>query len=368
MRTILIDDEPIALELLGLMLSSYEDIDIVGSYTKPIEALKEIKKIQPDVIFLDIEMGEINGLELAELFMKELDTVEIVFITAYSEYAVDAFEINAIDYLLKPIQEKRLNKTIERLKDKTKEEYGINISDNRLKVNGFGSFEVLDSMDKPLIWRTQKAKELFAYLWNKRERAVSKMLIMETIFPDRDLDKATTLLHTTIYQLRKNLEKLGYLNGITYFNDCYQLDVPIKSDVQELNQVLNLKNHNEKEIEKILKIYKGDFLEEEGYHWAMEFQQTYKDTVSNILEKYAMSQLEYGKLTPVLKICLDKVHKMDTFNEKVAKMMIHYYGKQSNRISLEAFFNDYVESLQEEMGLRPMKSTVDLYRRYMEKI
>ena len=80
MRIILIDDEPIALDLLKLMLSSYEDVDVVGSYTKPLDALKGIKKIQPDVIFLDIEMGEINGLELAELFMKELDAVEIVFL------------------------------------------------------------------------------------------------------------------------------------------------------------------------------------------------------------------------------------------------------------------------------------------------
>lgn len=365
MRIILIDDEPIALDLLKLMLSSYEDVDVVGSYTKPLDALKGIKKIQPDVIFLDIEMGEINGLELAELFMKELDAVEIVFITAYSEYAVDAFEINAIDYLLKPIQEKRLNKTIERLKDKSMEHYGIDILDNRLKVNSFGSFEVLDSMENPLIWRTQKSKELFAYLWSKKERAVSKMLIMETIFPDKDLDKATTLLHTTIYQLRKNLERLGYSNGIIYFNDCYQLDIPIKSDVQELNKILGSKKHNDKEIEEILRIYKGDFLEE-GYHWAMETQQIYKDVVFNTLEKYARTQLEYEKLTPILKTCLDKIHKMDSFNEKVAEMMIHYYGKQSKRSSLEAFFNNYVENLWEEMSLKPMEITIDLYRKYME--
>ena len=88
------------------------------------------------------------------------------------------------------------------------EHYGINILDNRLKVNSFGSFEVLDSMENPLIWRTQKSKELFAYLWSKKERAVSKMLIMETIFPDKDLDKATTLLHTNYLSIEKEFREI----------------------------------------------------------------------------------------------------------------------------------------------------------------
>ncbi len=104
MRTILVDDEPIALEMLASLLLSYDDIEIVGSYTDPTIALKEIRNTKPQVIFLDIEMGRMNGLEASEAFISVDDTFEIVFITAYSQYAVDAFEVNAIDYLLKPIQ------------------------------------------------------------------------------------------------------------------------------------------------------------------------------------------------------------------------------------------------------------------------
>ena len=116
MKTILIDDEPMALEVLANLLPAYEDLDIVGRYTNPLDALEKIKITEPDIIFLDIEMGNMNGLELAQVFMAELPKVEIVFVTAYSQYAVDAFELNAIDYLLKPIQEKRLIKAIERLR------------------------------------------------------------------------------------------------------------------------------------------------------------------------------------------------------------------------------------------------------------
>lgn len=110
MKTILIDDEAMALEVLQQMLSPYKEIEILGSYTDYKEVIQDLKKIKPELVFLDIEMPEINGLEVAEIIMGEVEDVEIVFVTAYSQYAVDAFEINAIDYLLKPIQEKRLAK------------------------------------------------------------------------------------------------------------------------------------------------------------------------------------------------------------------------------------------------------------------
>lgn len=370
MKVILVDDEPIALEVLGSILSTYEDINILGSYIDPIVALKELKELQPDVIFLDIEMGATNGLEMAQLFLEQHNSVEIVFITAYSQYAVDAFEVNAMDYLLKPIQEKRLYKTIERLRERTNKNHikdnKINILENKLKIKSFGVFEVLDNFDNPLIWRTQKTKELFAYLWGQEERQVSKILIMETIFPDKDLDKAIALLHTTIYQLRKSLEKLGHSNGIVYFNDSYQLNVPIVSDFDELNKIVHSNAFNEEDIKKILNIYKGDFLEEEGYHWAMGIQQRYKDIVLNILEGFAKNQLKVGKLDSLLKICLDTIIKIDSFNESVAKMMIQYYGVQNKKSDLDKFYKDYAENLWKEMELQPMESTIQLYNRYME--
>ncbi len=371
MKVILVDDEPIALEVLGAILSTYEDIDILRSYTDPIVALKELKELQPDVIFLDIEMGATNGLEMAQLFLECQNSVEIVFITAYSQYAVDAFDVNAMDYLLKPIQEKRFYKTIERLRERTEKHYiqdkKTNVLENKLKIKSFGVFKVLDSFDNPLIWRTQKTKELFAYLWEQNDRHVSKDLIMETIFPDKDLDKATTLLHTTIYQLRKNLGKLGYPNGILYFNDSYQLKLPITSDLEELNSILELKSLNDKDILRILDIYKGDFLENEGYHWAIGIQQMYKDLVFNLL--YDFSKIKLGKrnFTSILRMCLDMMYKLDPFNDNVAKMIIEYYGSQGKKSKLETFFNNYVENLWKEMNLRPLDSTNDLYRKYLKK-
>lgn len=369
MKAILIDDEPMALEVLANMLSPYKDINIVGRYTNPLDALEKIKITEPDIIFLDIEMGNMNGLELAEIFMAELSKIEIVFVTAYSQYAVNAFELNAIDYLLKPIQEKRLFKAIERLRETIIEDKienkNKNILDNRLKVLSFGGFQVLDNMGNPLKWRTQKSKELFAYLWEKKDGIVSKALIMEELFPDRDLEKASTLLHTTIYQLRKSLRDLGYANGIIYFDEGYQLNLPIVSDLEKLKNIISLKTYNDENMRELLEIYRGDFLEE-GYHWAIELQQIFRGATLNWIEEFAKQQIEEGKLSLVLKISLDKAYEMDSFNGTLAEMIIHYYGMQNKKSNLEIFFNSYVRNLREEMNIEPRGSLINIYDKYMK--
>lgn len=368
MKTILIDDEPMALQVLENMLLPYKDINIVGRYTRPSESLESIKLVEPDIIFLDIEMGDMNGLELAEIFMEKLDNVEIVFVTAYSEYAVEAFEINAIDYLLKPIQEKRLVKAIERLRKKTKNHLlkrDTNNLDNRLKVYSFGGFQVLDSMGNPLKWRTQKAKELFAYLWERKDGPVSKSRIMEDVFPNRELDKAATILHTTIYQLRKSLRQLGYPNAITYFDESYQLNIPIGSDLEQFKRLISFKTHNNQQIKELLEIYKGDFLEE-GYIWGVESQQMYREVILNKIENFAKNQLQEEKIDLILKASLNKAFEMDSFNGILAEMMIRYYGIQNKKSNLESFYNYYVKNLREEMNLEPGGNITNIYNKYMK--
>lgn len=362
----LVDDEPIALELLSMGLSAYKYVNIVGCYTDPLAALTDVEELRPDVIFLDIEMGQINGVELVPYFMEALGTVEIVFITAYSQYAVDAFEVNALDYLLKPVQGKRLGKTMERLETRLNETTQ-NASGKHLRINSFGTFQVFDREGNSLVWRTRKSKELFAYLWFNEEKPILKTLIIDDVFTDKDSDNAVTLLHTTIYLLRKNLEQLGYSNGIIYYNDCYQLNVPSVSDVGELDKVLGIKKYDENTANKILGIYKGDLFENEGYHWAIVMQQKYRETVSDFLKQYAAKQLEDNKSSVTLKASLDKMYVMDPFNEETIIIMIHYLGKELNKPGLKAFFEGYVENLWNELGLKPMPSTTDLFKYYMAK-
>lgn len=115
MKALIIDDERLARQELKNLLSSYPEIQIVGEANNAETAKESIKQLQPDVIFLDIQMPGKNGFELLE----EISGVpEVVFVTAYDEYAIRAFEINALDYLLKPVQPNRLAETVKKILNK----------------------------------------------------------------------------------------------------------------------------------------------------------------------------------------------------------------------------------------------------------
>jgi two-component system response regulator LytT len=113
LQVMLVDDEWCVLEELAYRLEG--KANIVGKLTNPLEAVEKVSTLAPDAVFLDIEMPGLNGLETAAEILKLKPETAIIFVTAYSHHAVQAFELNAIDYLVKPVQPKRLEMTLERL-------------------------------------------------------------------------------------------------------------------------------------------------------------------------------------------------------------------------------------------------------------
>ncbi len=108
-RTLLIDDEDLARQEMRYLLAAFPDVRVLDEATNAADALAKINRYRPDLIFLDINMPGRSGFEL----LSELDeSPQVVFVTAYDEYAVRAFETNALDYLLKPVRPERLEKTI----------------------------------------------------------------------------------------------------------------------------------------------------------------------------------------------------------------------------------------------------------------
>jgi len=116
-KVLIADDEILARDELSFLLNQWGEIEIIGEAEDGEEAYCKIKELKPDVVFLDIEMPEMNGLSVASKVIQEgLETL-IVFSTAYDEHAIKAFEMNAIDYLLKPYDEERIANTMERIKN-----------------------------------------------------------------------------------------------------------------------------------------------------------------------------------------------------------------------------------------------------------
>lgn len=117
MKALIVDDERLARTELKRLLNPFKDIKVVGEAVNADDAIEKIDQLKPDLLFLDIQMPGKSGFELLE----ELDTVPtVIFTTAYDEYALKAFEYNALDYLLKPIEPKRLEETITKLVEKSR--------------------------------------------------------------------------------------------------------------------------------------------------------------------------------------------------------------------------------------------------------
>ena len=115
---IIVDDEPLAVKLLESFVAKTPDLELLGSYTDSVEAINAIKEQQPNLLFLDIQMPDLNGMELAHMLP---EGTKVIFTTAFKEYAYESYEVSALDFLLKPI---RYNKFIAAV-DKAREWFKV---------------------------------------------------------------------------------------------------------------------------------------------------------------------------------------------------------------------------------------------------
>ena len=165
---IIVDDEPLAVKLLESFVNKTPDLELLGSYTDSVEAINAVRNLQPNLLFLDIQMPDLNGLQLAHMLP---DGTRIVFTTAFKEYAFDSYEVKALDFLLKPIQYNKFFAAVEKAKEwfsvyslkykddnstiflKVDGEYRQIAVSNILYVCGMKDYVMfyLDSQPKPLI-------------------------------------------------------------------------------------------------------------------------------------------------------------------------------------------------------------------------
>ena len=167
MKVLLVDDED--LQLLRLE-ESVKNVLLKGeilSFNNPVDALEAAKKAKIDIAFLDIEMPEINGLTLAKSLKSINPQVNIIFVTAYDNFALDAMKMHASGYISKPVNEEKVRAEVEGLR------FPIKLKFTKLiQVKCFGNFEVFHN-GQPLKFTYSKSKELFAYLIDREGAAIN---------------------------------------------------------------------------------------------------------------------------------------------------------------------------------------------------
>lgn len=245
---IIVEDEVHILKYMQKKLSAFEDFQVKGAFLTPEEALADFDGIQPEVAFLDIEMPRMNGLELARRLLDKKQDLHIIFTTAYGQYALNAFEVEAIDYLMKPIADedlvrvfKRLNKVVKGTPPKKDGVTGRVV----FPVRCFGCFDVRDQQQQVVRWPTKKAEELFAYFLIHQGQYVSKWELLELFWTDVPEERGLQNLYNTIYRIKQVLKKLSVSAEINKVNDGYILESEeVLSDLGQL-LLLTKKENNE---------------------------------------------------------------------------------------------------------------------------
>lgn len=244
-NVLIADDEIHAREEVKYLLHKYRDFTVIGEANHGMEVLKLNHSLKPDVIFLDIKMPTLDGIEVAKIINDLKDKPELIFLTAYDDYAVNSYEFDVIDYLLKPISEERFEKSIQKLRAKFADNI---ISPKESEIKNDKTKGVISSYKNGLIIPIRYTEILYATIYER-----------ETLLVTKDDEYKINLTLGQLYQLLKDhdffrthksyIVNLDYIKSIEpWFNSTYNvlieyrnIKIPVSRNyVKEFRERMNI--------------------------------------------------------------------------------------------------------------------------------
>lgn len=324
-KVVLVDDEIPALTKMKSLLKPYEHYVVCGEFTDSVKALEQISSLSPQVAFIDIAMPGMTGIELAaEIHKKTRGKTLMVFVTAHDQYALDAFDVWATDYLLKPVSRSRFDQTIKRLDSLLKEYIDTDsettpTNEGRTMVRLFGKLEISGAKNNGN-WRTAKVRELFAFFLHNRNRSIYRDTLLEALWEGMSPAHALSNLNTTNYYLRRQLEKSGSDIKILYDSGYYSIDMgAVICDADEFEKAESAARKLTREnLDYVLagaSLYRGRYLEDVKCTWADLERELYMARYVRLRTQLADYYLNEGK-----------------FDEAIEQVML---GLEVNRLAVD---------------------------------
>lgn len=243
MRTVILDDEPWILEGMEEMCRQINFITELSTFTNPLVALDYIKSNPVELAILDIKMPGMNGLELGKIIKEYNPDIAIIYSTGYDDYALDAYKLHALAYILKPCNINELTYAISVASKVT-----TDIVNEHIFIKTFGRFDIFIN-GKPIIFKRAKAKELLALLVDQRGGVLSMDTAIDILWGDKLYDNNVKQLYRdAICQLRKTLTEYGcedilhtvragcFLDTSKFVCDYYNLMNGNKDEIPNFNE------------------------------------------------------------------------------------------------------------------------------------
>ena len=273
-RIAAVDDEPHVLDRLERMLEGITDVRLCGRCADAESMLDGLQREPADAVFLDINLPGMGGLELGDRILELWPDVAVIFVTAYGEHAVEAFAMEAADYIVKPLTSERLQKTLQRLRTRFPDVTQVS-NGPKLALRCFSRLSI-EVDGKPLPVHHAKVRELLAFLSLQQGQPIAWDRIADALWPDAPADKAHANFHVTSYQLRKLLTAHGI--GQLYVSERgnYRLDLSgVQFDLARFEEAAREISASRTSPERrvhafrtLNELYGEGFLAAEGFDWS----------------------------------------------------------------------------------------------------
>lgn len=357
LKVVLLDDEKPALRVLGQYIGDRNDVQVVGAYTDPTELLNEVKHLMPDLVFLDIEMPEMNGLEMAARLRELHDDIDIVFVTAYQQYALEAFRVNAVDYLLKPVDLDRLHRTLDRIWKRREQRTPEPEVRSKSGIVCFGGFEIFKEQRSPIRFPTAKAEELFAYMLIHRNTTISKWTICDRLWPDiLSPENVKHKLHVTMHRMKKTLHEGGIQVRISSLKGYYRMECDESCDYirfeQAVAEALNADQGNPEALMKALALYKGPLFANRDYPWCEEERERMFRYFAAASKRSARWNLERNRYQQASEV-LHSLIFYDPVDEEAHEMLLRIYQELQDKTSFLMHYEKVKKVFREELDTVP---------------
>ncbi|MGG4144218.1 response regulator [Paenibacillus algorifonticola] len=374
-RVMLIDDEEDALDLLGILLGQIGSVQVAGRYINPLQAIEALSYTPVDAVFLDNQMPGMKGTEAARIIRGMFPHMPIVFTTAYAEYAVEAFEIQSTDYLLKPFTIERLQNAVARIKQSLSESVfqARQRASMTPTVKCLGGFQLVfpGVTNKGLTWKTKKERELCAFLIHYAGKTVNTASIIEAIWPGYDLNKAKTYLYTCLSYLRKSLAEHHIPIHITKADQGFGVILDgVTVDVIEFEQLLSSTlaeaEMDERFYDKMNQLYKGEYMEACDFGWATARQLGIKASYVRVLRKWCAYFQSQGNYT----LAVDSMQNLLSLapdSEIDGRELIKLHLKMGNRNEAHRVCLQLEQAVRLQLGAELEEETLRLIGQTKDK-
>lgn len=354
MKAYIIDDEKLCIDDLAWMLSQYPDITVTGTFTDPLTAFSAMQKDRPDIVFLDIDMPRMHGLELTGKIQARYGAVMIVFVTAHAQYALEAFKAYPMDFLLKPVDD-RLQDTVAHLR----RQYALLHPDEKaqtgLTLRCFGAFEVCSATT--IHFATRRAKELLLYLISRRGASATPGEIVDALFDGVDDRNTRGNLYVTLSRLKTFLECLDPSKGLIRLSEDNALrlapgicDYTDFMDFAARTAVISMENAPE--AEQMLNLCRGLFLEKENVEWALESSQDAELEYERISLGLGRVYAAAGRSLEAENALLRLLNR-NPLSAEGYEALLSLYMKEDNTLSFTMRYEEFVRMLRKEFRIKP---------------